>query len=104
MCIRDRSVDDAEEPAGGEHQPGDVKPAVGAAALAEAEDRQGTDHQPDRHVDPEDPVPGEAADHRPADDRAEGDTEAADARPDAEGQPPPAGGKRLGEEGQGRCV
>ena len=51
--------------------------------------RERREHEPDRDVEPEDPVPRDAADDRAADERAERDREAADAAPDAEREPAP---------------
>ena len=59
-------------------------------------------HQPDRHVQPEDPLPGHALDDRAADQRADRDGQAADRPPGAQRQAPPlrvtrpptAGGER----------
>ena len=64
-----------------------------AVALDQDAAGDGDQGEADRHVDPEDPVPGEAVDDGAADQRAEGDAEAADAGPDAERDAALAGGK-----------
>ncbi len=61
---------------------------------------EGDHGEPDGHVEPEDPVPGDAVDHRAADHRPERDAEAADPRPDPQGDPPASCGECLGEQGQ----
>jgi hypothetical protein len=46
--------------------------------------REREQHEADRDVQPEDPLPGDAVDDRTADERAHGDGESRNARPDAE--------------------
>ena len=68
-------------PTAGEREPGQVELVVGPAALGRAARRaSGTSDEADRDVEPEDPVPGDAADDGAADHRSERDAEAADAR------------------------
>src|SRR5207253_9854390 len=70
-----------------EPEPGQVESAVAAVRLLEARVGERCEHEPDRDVHPEDPVPRDAADDRAADERTERDREAADAAPDAEREP-----------------
>ena len=83
-----------------ERHAGQVEPVVGAEALAQRRARPRREQQPDRHVEPEDPVPGDALDDRAADHRAERDAEAADPAPDADRQPALLGRERLAQQRQ----
>ena len=56
------------------------------------ESASGISSEADRHVEPEDPLPREALDDGAADERAEGDREAADPAPGAERDAAPLGG------------
>ena len=71
-------------PDGCEPEAGQVQAALGAVALLEPACGGGSERDSDRHVDPEDPVPGAELDHGAADERAERDGDPADPRPDAE--------------------
>ena len=74
---------------------------VGAGRLPELR-RQGQEHEPDRNVEPEDPLPRDAVDDRAADERAHGDGEARDARPGSERGTAPLAGDRGAENRQGQ--
>src|SRR5919197_382513 len=77
-----------------------VQPVLGPAALAEQARRDRDERQPERDVDPEDPVPRDRVDVGAPDERPEGDAEAAHARPDAERGAAALGGEGFGEERQ----
>ena len=94
------AVDDPEEPCRREHQPDRVEALARAAALHEEQARRRQHEQADRHVEPEDPLPGDAVDDGAADERAERDRETGDARPDAERDPSALGGKGGREQRQ----
>jgi hypothetical protein len=91
----DEAVDDAQEAATGKKQAGHVDAGVDAVAFLESRHGQGQDDETNRHVEPEDPVPGDAVDHRSADNRTQSHPQTADARPDAQGDAAPPGGKCL---------
>ena len=57
--------------------------------------------EPDRDVEPEDPLPRDPLDDGAADERADRDAEAADPAPDPERRAAPLGRERLGDQGQG---
>ena len=69
--------DDAEQADAGEPEAGQVEPTERAAALVEPQQDERDEHEPDRHVQPEDPLPRDARDDGAADERAERDGEAA---------------------------
>ena len=89
--------DDAEQAGADECEAGQVERRVGAVRLLEPRVRERSEHEPDRDVEPEDPVPREAADDSAADERADRDREAADAAPDAEREPAPGGAEQPAE-------
>src|SRR5437763_1647779 len=89
---------DPEEPRAGEPEPGEVESAIAAVRLLEARVGKRCEHEADRDVHPEDPVPRDAADDRAADERPERDREATDAAPDAEREPAALRRHRCGEE------
>jgi hypothetical protein len=62
--------------------------------------RQRDQHEADRDVEPEDPLPGDPLAHGAADERAERDAEAAHAGPDIERHPAFLAGHGLGEQRQ----
>jgi hypothetical protein len=66
--------------------------------LVQPRGRQRDQRDPDRHVDPEDPVPADAIDHGTADERPERDGEAGDAAPGADREAALALGERGGEQ------
>ena len=80
--------------------PGRSSAFVRPVRLLELPPGERREHEPDRHVEPEDPVPRDAAHDRAADERADRDREAADAAPDAEREPAPLGRDRGGEDRQ----
>ena len=69
-------------------------------ALGEPRKGERHEHDPDRHVDPEDPVPGGGLDDRAADERTERDGDSADSRPHADGDAAALRGESLGEQGE----
>ena len=73
----------------------------GPASLVQAPPGKRHQGQPDGHVDPEDPLPRQAFDHGAADERPEGDGEAADAAPGAQREAAALGRYRRAEDGQG---
>ena len=76
--------DEREEAGAREHEPAHVERAVRAVALVEHAVGERREHDADRDVEEEDPLPREPVDDRAADDRPERDGEAAQARPDAD--------------------
>ena len=90
--------DDAEQAAGTERKAAQVERAVWAAALGQPARGQRSEREADGHVDPEDPVPGDALHDGAADERAERDGDAGDARPDADGDAAALLGKGFGEQ------
>ena len=81
---RERDPDDGEQAAGREGEAGQVEPTVRAVRLLQLPERERDQDEPEGHVQPEDPLPGDALHDRAADERAERDGEAADATPGAE--------------------
>ena len=77
--------DEPEQAAACECEAGQVERLVGAVALVERP-REREQHETDRHVQPEDPLPVDSLDDGPTDERARGDGEAGDPRPGAEGR------------------
>ena len=73
----------------------------GAAALAQPDRGQGGHRQPDGHVDPEDPLPGQALHHGAAQDRAGRDAEAGQGAPDADGRAALLGREGVADQRQG---
>ena len=60
----------------------------------------GISDEADRHVEPEDPLPGDALDDRAADERPDRDGQAADAAPGAEDEPRRSAGTAARQDGQ----
>ena len=79
-----RRPDDGEQAAADEPEAGEVEAVDGPWVSVEAEERERDREQPDRDVDPEDPLPGEALGDRATDERPDRDREAGDAAPGAE--------------------
>ena len=84
---RGRAPDDSEQAGAREREARQVELAVRAVALLEPAQRERHEHDSDRDVEPEDPLPRDALDDRAADERPEGDREPADAAPCAEREP-----------------
>jgi hypothetical protein len=80
--------------------PGEVEAAGRAAALVEAAGGERQQRQPNRDVEPEDPVPRDAFDDGAADQRPERHAEARDPRPRADRQPALLGGEGVGQQRQ----
>src|SRR6185295_11612734 len=70
---------DGQQPGGREGEAAQVEPARRSAGLLELPQRERDQHEPEGHVQPEDPLPGDALHDRAADERAERDGQAADA-------------------------
>src|SRR4051794_27689240 len=58
----DHPPHDRDQAGAAEGQPGQIEPGHGSAALVEPQEDERREHEPDRDVQPEDPMPGEAAD------------------------------------------
>ena len=82
----DERPHDAEQTGAHQAETGQVEPRCGAVGLRQPAERERDQQQPDRHVEPEDPLPRQALDDGAADERPERDGEAADAAPRAERQ------------------
>ena len=95
----DETPDEPEHAAAGEHEPRQVERLVRAVALLEHE-RQRQDDQADRHVQPEDPLPGDPIDDGAADERAGCDGQAGDARPRPERKSALLGRERTRQDGE----
>ena len=65
----DQSPHDPDKAGAAQDQTGQIELGRRSARLLEAQEDERHEHQPDRHVEPEDPVPGDAADDRAADHR-----------------------------------
>ena len=91
--------DDPEQSQPTEHHARHVERLVVAAGLAQLRG-EGEQDEADRHVQPEDPVPGDALDDRAADERPHSHGEAGDARPGAERDSASVRGHRRAEKGQ----
>ena len=100
LCAADDAVDDAEQAEPAEREAGQVELVGRAVGLAQAAAGERGEHEADRHVEPEDPVPGDAVDDGAADERAERDAEAGDARPGADREAALLGRERGGEQRQ----
>ena len=83
-------------------RPGHVEPALGTVGLGQTERGQREHDQPDRHVEPEDPVPVEALGDGAADERADGDREAGDPAPGPERDGASLRRDGRGQDGQGQ--
>ena len=92
--------DHAEQAARREHEPERVEAFARAVALGQEGARERQDDDPERDVQPEDPLPGDAVDDGAADERPERDREPRDARPDAERDAAALGGEGRCEQGQ----
>ena len=91
---------DPEQPQAGQGHAGQVQAGRRAVALAEPRPRDREERQADRHVQPEDPLPGGALDHGAADERPDGDGETAHCSPCAEGEAAPGGRHGRRQQGQ----
>ena len=79
--------DHAEQAEAHEGDAGHVEALGRPAALAQAARGEGQEQEPERDVEPEDPLPGQPVDDQPAEQRPDGDAEAAHAGPHAQGEP-----------------
>ena len=75
-----------------------------AMGLREAVPGEWDERDPDRHVDPEDPLPGKPLDDGTADEGSDGDGEPAEGTPDAEGDVATRRGHPRREKGQARAA
>ena len=83
-----------------EREPAQVEARARAVRLVQAPPRERHEDEADRDVDPEDPLPRQALDHGAADERPEGDGQAADATPGAEREAAALGRDRRAEDRQ----
>ncbi len=97
----DDPPDQPEHAAAREREAREVECLVGPGRLTKLR-RQRQEDQPDRHVQPEDPLPGDAVDDGAADERAHGDSEAGDAGPGAERDTAPLARDRSAQDRQGQ--
>ena len=87
LVAADQAPDDPEEAGAREAEAGQVEPGAGPCVSSSRSSASGDEHEADRDVEPEDPVPGDARDDRAADERAERDGETADAAPRPSARP-----------------
>src|SRR5439155_23691090 len=85
----DEAPDDAEQPRACQPVARQVERGVAATRLLQPLEGERSEHESDRDVEPEDPVPGNTVDDRPADERANRDREPADASPDPQRETAP---------------
>jgi hypothetical protein len=90
----DHAEHDPEQPQARQDKAGQAQAARQAVALGEPDPREREHHDADRHVQPEDPLPGGALDHGAADQRPDGDGKTTHRSPRAEGETAP--GRRHG--------
>src|SRR5205085_4078940 len=83
--------DDPEETRADEHEAASVQSLRRAVGLVETGQRERNEGDADRDVEPEDPVPGDAADDRAPNERSERDGEPADSAPRTERDSPSLG-------------
>src|SRR5262249_7107394 len=88
----DEAQDDSEEARTHEPKPRQDELRARPAAFLEPPPGERNEDEPDRNVQPEDPLPRDSLDDRAADDRAERDGKAADSAPRSEREPSPVGG------------
>src|SRR6266511_2272543 len=94
----DEPPDDPEQTRAREPEAGQVELRARPPALVQAAPGERDQQQPDRDVEPEDPLPRHPLDDGAADERAERDREAADAAPCAEREPAPLGASAANAE------
>src|SRR4029453_18699760 len=85
----DQAPDDPEQAGARQSEPGEVELSGRPVGLAEEPHCERQQHDPDRDVQPEDPLPGDPVDDGAADERPGGYGGAGDPRPDAEGRARP---------------
>src|SRR4029077_4371591 len=89
LVAANKAPDEAKQANAREGEPREVERVVGAARLTQAQCGKRDQDEPDRHVEPEDPLPGDALDDRAADERPDRDGQSADPAPRAEDAPTP---------------
>ena len=98
------AVDDAphegQQAGADQAEAGDVEAALRAVGLGQAEGGHRQDDEPDRDVEPEDPVPVEALRDGATDERTDGDGQTGDATPRTERDGPALRGHRRGQDRQ----
>ena len=99
VVAADEAPDDPEQAGAGEAEAAEVELAGGPCVSSSRSHASGASSEADRHVDPEDPVPGDPLHDGAADERAERDRKTADAAPGAERNPAPLGGDGRAEDG-----
>ena len=102
VVAADDAEHDAEQADAGQDQARQVEAGRRAAALGEPEPGDRQQRDADRHVQPEDPLPGRALHDGPADQRADGDGQAADGAPGAQGQAAALRGHRRRQQREGQ--
>src|SRR6185436_111264 len=101
-CIpADEAPHDPEQPRARERDAREIEPTGRAPALLEMAQGKRDEEEADRHVEPEDPVPGDPLDHRAADERPEGDRQSPDTAPGAEREPALRWGHGRAEQREG---
>ena len=93
---------DPEQAGRSECQAAKVELLGGAMALGQLQRGERDEDGADGDVEPEDPVPRSGLHERATDERAKRDGDAADAGPDAQGQPAALGREGLGQQGEGQ--
>lgn len=96
----DQPVDDAEEAAADQEGARDVEPGVRGVRLRQTQPGQRQQNQADRHVQPEDPLPGEVLGEAAADQGPAGDGKSGDGAEDAERHAAAGGGHGGREQGE----
>ena len=91
---------DAQRPAGAQREAPQVEGGIGAVGLVHAGQDQRDGDQAQRHVDPEDPLPGQSLGDGAAHQRAAGRGHAHHALQDADGGAPPLGREGGAHQGQ----
>ena len=97
----DQPEDDPEQSHARRRDAGHVERPLVAVGLREAVPGEWDERDPDRHVDPEDPLPGKPLDDGTADEGSDRDREPAERPPDAEGDVATRHGHPRREKGQG---
>ncbi len=98
----DQAEGEAEQPGGGERDAGQVQTGGRSVCLGEAAQCHRDGDDSDRHVHPEDPLPGGTLGDRAADEWADRDGEAGDRAPHAEGRAASFGRDGRGQDGEGQ--
>src|SRR4029078_1883970 len=97
----DEAPHDPEQPRARERDAWEIEPTGRAPALYETPQGKRDEDEADRHVEPEDPVPGDPLDDRAADERPEGNSQSPDTAPGAEREPTLRRGHGRAEQREG---